>query len=163
MSNRIIVQFVTAGEALDVGGAFFGDRSEAVMHLAPQLAVASRLRVITVNGYPVMLGGLHDLPDGTKEAFVIVRPDWTPTARLMLPIMRRLRVEADMIARDHVFVAAIRSDAGRRMAEILQLRFLRKMRHAIGVLEIWGRVLPQETGSSCDRRAIGAEAGCSGG
>jgi hypothetical protein len=140
--NRVQLQPVTAGYALDHLIGFFGPHSDEAIKLAPQIAAARNLRVLNMNGCAIAVGGVVPLNDGTSEGFLIIDPHWTPTPRLMVLAVRRIRAAVEAVSRHHDLIVHVRSRAGKRLARTVHLTQLRMIRLHDVELEVWGRVVP---------------------
>ncbi len=154
--NRVQLVPLTCGSALDHCTDMFGKYSPQSVGLAPQLAASRYLRALKVNGHVVALGGVVPLDNGTVEGFLVLRPDWTPTPRLMILAARRIRAAVLGVSRHHDLIVHVRTRSGARLARIIHLTYLRMIRLHDIELEVWGRgVLGQNTGKTLEA-AIGS-------
>lgn len=153
MRNRVELRSISPGGALDALATFYGDYTPETAALAPQLALSRNLRALKINGRIVMIGGL--VPAGSHhEGYLIIDPHWTPTPRLMLPVVRRLRAAVGDAARGRALIVHAATGAGARLAKMVHLQYLRRVRLHGNELEVWGVVSAQD-----HWRAVEAEAG----
>jgi hypothetical protein len=151
--NKVVLEPVTAGQALDLVTRFFGDYAPEVHALAPQLAVSRNLRALAINNYRVMLGGVVPLSNGSHEGWLLIDPHKTFTPCLMILAVRRLRFALDEAARGRHVIVHTRTDAGRRLAQCFHMRRLRMIRVHGHELEVWDHELHEGT----DARVHAAE------
>lgn len=143
--SRVVLEPVTAGDALDLVTRFYGDYAPEIHALVPQLIMSRNLRALAIHGYRVMLGGLVPLPNGSYEGWLLIDPHKTFTPRLMILTVRRLRFALDEAARGRHIIVHTRTDAGRRLAQCFHMRRLGMIRVHGHELEVWDRELLQGT------------------
>lgn len=116
------------GDVLDIAEEFTGKpASDFPPILKHQLLGSLHRRVMLWDQRPVALGGVYDHGDW-REGWLMLRPDWTVTKIMGLPLVRAIRREVRLAAAHLPLTVFCRTEAGARMARCCGFSYSHTMR-----------------------------------
>jgi hypothetical protein len=155
--NSVSVDVIGVADAFDVLDEWH--ERDAVCfptNFRAQFVHSRHIAVASLNGYPVMMGGIvrHATHD---EGWFMVRPHWLPPPRGFVRLVRAIRAHLASIPGIDGTLVFARSPAGRRLAINCGFEYLRIVRASEIVVEVFQYVMAVEGNGRDVRRAVQAQ------